>query len=120
MDGARRRRSLREAIAEIGERRAAEPKTLIFARRLFARTVETPGGLKIHTIHGFCERLLHLFPFEANVPARFEVMDDIGEAELLARRAGRTLSAGRSEPGELGTRFERISAETSQDRIRSI
>eukprot|EP01036_Dinobryon_divergens_P058892 gene58892-78582_t len=39
------------------------------ARRLFARAVETPGGLKIQTIHGFCERLLHLFPFEAGVPA---------------------------------------------------
>ena len=38
------------------------------ARRLFARALETPGGLKIQTIHAFCERLLHQFPFEANVP----------------------------------------------------
>ena len=55
------------------------------ARRLFARTVETPGGLKIQTIHAFCERLLHLFPFEANVPARFEVLDDRQGADLLLR-----------------------------------
>jgi ATP-dependent helicase/nuclease subunit A len=45
---------------------------LDFARRLFARAVETPGGLKIQTIHAFCEKLLHLFPFEANVPAGFD------------------------------------------------
>ncbi len=75
---------LREAIAETG---APSPTTadLVLARRLFTRTVETPGGLKIQTIHAFCERLLHLFPFEANVPARFEVADDLRAAELLAR-----------------------------------
>jgi ATP-dependent helicase/nuclease subunit A len=55
------------------------------ARRLFARAIETPGGLKIETIHAFCERVLHLFPFEANVPARFTVLDDNDAADLLAR-----------------------------------
>ncbi len=59
--------ALAKALAEIGAPKI-DARTLVFARRLFARTVETPGGLKIHTIHGFCERLLHLFPFEANVP----------------------------------------------------
>jgi ATP-dependent helicase/nuclease subunit A len=57
---------------------------LILARQLFACAVETPGGLKIQTIHAFCERVLHLFPFEANVPARFEVLDDRMKAEFLS------------------------------------
>jgi ATP-dependent helicase/nuclease subunit A len=57
------------------------------ARRLFARAVETPGGLKIQTIHAFCERILHLFPFEANVPARFEALDDEQHALLMVRGA---------------------------------
>src|SRR5262249_50598928 len=35
------------------------------ARQLFARALETPGGLKVQTIHAFCTQLLHLFPFEA-------------------------------------------------------
>jgi ATP-dependent helicase/nuclease subunit A len=56
---------------------------LSFARRLFARAVETPGGLKIQTIHAFCERLLHLFPFESNVPARFRLMDETEQADIL-------------------------------------
>src|SRR6266508_1952155 len=30
-----------------------------FARRLFASALETPGGLKVQTIHAFCTRLLH-------------------------------------------------------------
>ncbi len=57
-----------------GERPARA--TLRRARRLFARAVETPGGLKIETLHALCERLLHMFPFEANVPARFVVLDE--------------------------------------------
>jgi len=41
--------------------------------KLFAETLETPGGLKVQTIHAFCTRLLQQFPFEANVAARFQV-----------------------------------------------
>ncbi len=54
------------------------------ARRLFAQALETPGGLKVHTIHAFCTRLLHQFPFEANVAARFAVLDEATESELLS------------------------------------
>jgi ATP-dependent helicase/nuclease subunit A len=53
------------------------------ARRLFASALETPGGLKVQTIHAFCTRLLHQFPFEANVAARFTVLDGAATAQLL-------------------------------------
>ncbi len=53
------------------------------ARTLFARVLETPGGLKFQTIHAFCERILHQFPFEANVPAHFEVIEDGEKAVML-------------------------------------
>ncbi len=53
------------------------------ARRLFALSLETPGGLKVQTIHAFCTRLLQQFPFEANVAARFDVLDETGQAQLL-------------------------------------
>src|ERR1700691_3517839 len=105
---------LGDAIRAIGAENP-KPEELTFARRLFARTVETPGGLKVHTIHGFCERLLHLFPFEANVPARFEVMDEIGEEELLAEARRETLAAARVDEGDLGRAVRRLSAETSQE-----
>src|SRR5215472_3277244 len=55
------------------------------ARRLFACALDTPGGLKVQTIHAFCTRLLHQFPFEANVAARFEVLDERAESELADR-----------------------------------
>jgi ATP-dependent helicase/nuclease subunit A len=91
---------LRAAIVETGAPTPTAPD-LVLARRLFTRTIETPGGLKIQTIHAFCERLLHLFPFEANVPARFEVADDLRAQEMLslAKRAA-IAEAQRSEQAE--------------------
>src|SRR5690625_3892491 len=54
----------------------SDPARLVDARRLFARALETPGGLKIQTIHAFCTEVLRRFPLEAGVSPRFEVADD--------------------------------------------
>ncbi len=73
------------------------------ARRLFALALETPGGLKVQTIHAFCTSLLHLFPFEANVAARFEVLDEAAESELLERLMIEVMQEAAAEPdGALG------------------
>jgi ATP-dependent helicase/nuclease subunit A len=74
--------ALDEAMRKAGEKRI-DAKRRQRARRLFALALETPGGLKVHTIHAFCTQLLHLFPFEANVAARFEVLDETEENQLL-------------------------------------
>src|SRR6202041_4197624 len=55
------------------------------ARELFARALETPGGLKVQTIHALCTRLLQQFPFEANVPARFAVLDERDQEDMMER-----------------------------------
>ncbi|MDI6625255.1 MAG: double-strand break repair helicase AddA, partial [Brevundimonas sp.] len=54
------------------------------ARALFARALETPGGLKIQTIHAFCEQLLRRFPIEAGVSPGFRVIDDAEAAAVSA------------------------------------
>jgi ATP-dependent helicase/nuclease subunit A len=84
--------ALSAAIIECsaGKPGAAELK---FARQLFARTIETPGGLKIQTLHAFCERLLQLFPFEANVPAHFKVVDEREVEELIDEARDRAIAA---------------------------
>ena len=69
------------------------------ARRLFARALETPGGLKVQTIHAFCTQLLHRFPFEANVAARFSVLDDAEQSQLLERLTLGVLLEGADHPG---------------------
>jgi len=76
------------------------------ARRLFATAIETPGGLKVQTIHAFCDRVLHQFPFEARVPAGFEVLEETGESELLKRVQNGVLLDAAAEPeSELGRAF---------------
>jgi ATP-dependent helicase/nuclease subunit A len=73
------------------------------ARRLFARALDTPGGLKVHTIHAFCTQLLHQFPFEANVAARFNVLDDTEHTQLLEQLTLNVLLEGADAPdGKLG------------------
>ncbi|WP_431320904.1 double-strand break repair helicase AddA [Rhizobium sp. YTU87027] len=74
---------LEERIARI-EGKAPDALKRAEARRLFAKALETPGGLKIQTIHAFCEALLHQFPLEANVAGHFSVLDDRAAATLLA------------------------------------
>ncbi|MDB5592763.1 double-strand break repair helicase AddA, partial [Enterovirga sp.] len=88
------------------------------ARRLFARAVETPGGLKIETIHAFCERVLHLVPFEAEVPARFAVLDDGQAAELRAEARAAVLTEAvvrASERPGLARALDVVSALASGD-----
>jgi ATP-dependent helicase/nuclease subunit A len=79
---------LREALARL-EGTAPESYTqpqLRAARALFARALETPGGLRIETIHAFCARVLRRFPLEAGVAPGFVELED-EEAGALWERA---------------------------------
>ncbi|SEQ50217.1 DNA helicase/exodeoxyribonuclease V, subunit A [Faunimonas pinastri] len=95
--------------------RAPTPAEMRRARQLFARALETPGGLKIQTIHAFCERLLHQFPFEANVPAHFEILDDVAADALMAEARHAVLSEALDLSAPLG-RAMRFLAETASDK----
>jgi ATP-dependent helicase/nuclease subunit A len=101
-----------EALAEDIRALGARQVDLELARKLFARVIETPGGLKIQTLHAFCERVLHLFPFEANVPAGFRPLDE-REAALLRERSQARLFAA-ADP-ELADVIARIAAEVGAD-----
>jgi ATP-dependent helicase/nuclease subunit A len=86
--------AIREAgIAHVG------PRLRRSARKLFASALETPGGLKVQTIHALCTRLLQQFPFEANVPARFAVLDDRDQAAMMERANLAVLLAASRDPG---------------------
>jgi ATP-dependent helicase/nuclease subunit A len=72
-----------EAVRDLGQ-----------ARALFAQALETPGGLKIQTLHGFCEKLLRRFPLEAGLSPAFQVMD-----EAMSRSVSKTaISALLTDP----------------------
>src|SRR6195256_2238744 len=76
--------ALTAAIRDAGIARV-DAKLRMRARELFASALETPGGLKVQTIHALCTRLLQQFPFEANVPARFAVLDERDQNEMMER-----------------------------------
>ena len=73
---------LRQGLRDLGVLRDIAPDKLREARTLFAQAIETPGGLKIQTIHSFCASLLRRFPLEAGVSPQFKEIEDRA-AELL-------------------------------------
>ena len=99
---------------ELGKLRSRDPASferqeLSDARSLFAAALETPGGLKIQTIHAFCEKVLKRFPIEAGVAPGFRVLDEPAQASVAA--AARRLVAHRvmDVKDELAGAYERLS-----------
>src|SRR6478672_9374771 len=94
--------ALNAAIIDVGITHPTA-KLRTSARELFASALETPGGLKVQTIHALCTRLLQQFPFEANVPARFAVLDDRDQTEMMERASlAVMLDAARAPDSAIG------------------
>jgi ATP-dependent helicase/nuclease subunit A len=70
-------------LAAIGA--ATDAPALGLARALFARVLDCPGGLKIQTIHSFCQTLLATFPAEAGITPGFRPIEGREEQALVER-----------------------------------
>ena len=103
--------------AEIRNAGVAAPNARLRARarELFASALETPGGLKVQTIHALCTRLLQQFPFEANVPARFSVLDDRDQNEMMERASLAVLLQAAAAPGSAEGRALTIAMTSAAD-----
>lgn len=76
------------------------PDALEHARQLFASVLEaTGGGLRIQTIHSFCQQLLASFPLEAGLVPGFRPLDEREQSDL-ARRTLSELVLGAEERGD--------------------
>ncbi|KPQ06926.1 MAG: double-strand break repair helicase AddA [Rhodobacteraceae bacterium HLUCCA12] len=106
--------ALRGQLAELGEPVADDPQLLPRARRLFARAIETPGGLKIQTIHSFCSALLRRFPLEAGVPPDFTETEDRSLHQLRLEVLGALASGPQAE------RLRDLAAVTNETALESI
>ncbi len=71
--------ALRRELRSLGE---TPPDSLSEARTLFARAIETPGGLRIQTIHSLCAAILRQFPLEGKVSPQFREMDGVRQIRL--------------------------------------
>jgi len=102
---------LRRRLADLEGEEAGErdARALSRARMLFAKALETPGGLKIQTIHAFCEKLLRRFPLEARVSPGFTVMDDAASALIAAEARAAVAHHALDNEGALADAYSRLS-----------
>ena len=84
------------ALAELGLAPGAEARER--ARRLFAEVLDLPGGMRISTIHAFCQSVLRRFPLEAELSPHFELEAEEDAALALVEAERRTLAGGGLEP----------------------
>ena len=107
-------RALSASRADLDGRDAAtlSHADLSRARKLFAEALDTPGGLKIQTLHAFCEKLLRRFPLEAGVTPGFTVLED--QAAILLSHAAREdlARAALADPdGAIGRAYSHFAVE---------
>ncbi len=89
---------------------------LKLARTLFATTLETAGGLKVQTIHSFCDRLLRRFPLEAEIAPNSSLLDEAAARELKTSSIERILLKAAKKPDSaLGQALTSVIAFTSED-----
>ena len=86
--------ALRHELFALGER--PTPPLMQLARRLFARVLEAPGGLRIQTIHSFAQTLLAAFPAEAGISPGFRPIEGREEQQLARRTLADLLSDAES------------------------
>ena len=68
------------------------------ARALFAQVLDLPGGMRIGTIHAFCQSLLRRFPLEAELPPQFLLIDERNAADALTEARETMLAEANSGP----------------------
>lgn len=91
-------KGLFEDLEALGEESGPDARDR--ARRLFAEVLEsTGGGLRIQTIHGFCQQLLTTFPLEADLPPGFRPLDQREQA-ALARQTLADMAVRAQEQGD--------------------
>jgi ATP-dependent helicase/nuclease subunit A len=111
---------LRSSIAELLPH-ASTPDDLSRARRLFARALETPGGLKVQTIHAFAERLLQRFPLEAGIAPGSQILDEAAARALMRESIDQCLAdAARASDGELRQALGRVVVHAAGERFDQI
>jgi len=109
--------SLRAEIVRIG---GGAHEDLAKARRLFAQALETPGGLKVLTLHAFCQIVLSHFPLEAGIPPAFDVLDDQTARQLIAEARQHVLERAGTGDSELAEAVALLVTQTSEARLSGI
>lgn len=106
--------ALREVLAGLDAEGAPDlsARALSEARRLFAKALETPGGLKIQTIHAFCAAALRRFPLEAGVSPDFAELDEPERDRLVQAALDRLAAAAEAGKDDA---FDAVAAHLAEE-----
>ena len=75
------------------------------ARTLFALLLDTAGGLKIQTIHSFCQDILSRFPLESGVSPYFEVMENEEQTDILEQIRKELIAEAENNPQSQAAKY---------------
>ena len=110
------RTALRDELEELTGRKPSAD-LLQHAGTLFARVLDVPGGMKIQTIHAFCQSLLRRFPLEAELPPHFQLIEDRDAAEMLRAARESLLIDARADPSGLGAALSHVVGRMGEGRF---
>ena len=80
----------------------ATPDDIAHARSVFFWYIDNPDALKIKTIHGFCEEILHRFPIEAGISPAWTLVSDANQRVLLQDTFDQLVNSSYLEPEKYG------------------
>lgn len=115
-----------EWLSNIGQRNSLadvlgtppSPQQLKEARTLFARVIDVPGGLKIMTIHAFCQSILQKFPLESGLSPNFTVLTAPEAKETIQNARMSVLRQAKSNPDSaLGQAIQNLSIKTGEAQL---
>ncbi|MGE0255837.1 MAG: double-strand break repair helicase AddA [Alphaproteobacteria bacterium] len=98
---------------DLGDLLGATPDaaTLERARGLFRRVLDAPGGLRLLTLHAFCQSVLRRFPLEAGLAPHFALVEDNDAQELLREAQAEVFAeAGEADGGPLAAALALVTA----------
>ena len=101
----------------VGHAPADLPASAEVARRLLVQVLECPGGIRIQTIHAFCQSLLASFPLEAGLAPHFRALDEIEAAALRMEARTSMLQAAGQQGGALAEAFRTVARTLAERQI---
>jgi ATP-dependent helicase/nuclease subunit A len=99
---------------------AVNDRMVMRARRLFAQVLDAPDGVRIQTLHAFCQSLLRRFPLEAGIAPQMELLTDRAQKLLLKEARQRLLTSPVMRSDKMQRVMRTLSREAQAERLEEL
>ena len=104
-----------ELLDNVVESKPVKNDDVSHARTIFFKYIDNPDLLKIKTIHGFCEEILHRFPIEAGISPAWSLVSDDTQRALLQDAFSKLINSSNNE--HINNAFTHIVGRIDETRI---